>query len=93
MDDAQPVQEVLTELPRGDEIVQVAMGGGDDANVDARMRSIRPDGLNLGVLEKPQQPRLHVQAHVADFVEKQRAAMRELELAARLGARRRSCLL
>ena len=91
MDDAQPVQEVLTELAGGDEIVQVAIGGGDDANVDTRMRLVRPDGLNLAVLEKPQQPRLHAQAHVADFVEKQRAAMRELELAALARDRRRWC--
>ena len=43
---------------------------------------VRADGLDLAVLEKPQQQRLHAQAHLADFVEKQRAAMRELELAA-----------
>ena len=86
MDDAQPVQEVLTELPGGDEIVQVAIGGGDHAHVDRRLRLVRPDGLDLAVLEKSQQPRLHAQAHVADFVEKQRTPMRELELAAFLGA-------
>ena len=35
VDDAQPVQEVLAELAGGDEVVQVAIGGGDDANVHA----------------------------------------------------------
>ena len=82
VDDAQPVQEVLAELAGGDELVQVAIGGGDDPHVDARLRLVRADGLDLAVLEKPQQQRLHPQAHLADFVEKQRAAMRELELAA-----------
>ena len=82
VDDAQPVQEVFAELAGGDELVQVAIGGGDHANVDTRLRVVGPDRLDLAVLEKPQQQRLHAQAHLADFVEKQRAAMRELELAA-----------
>ena len=82
VDDAQPVQEVLAELAGGDELVQVAIGGGDDAHVDPRLRVVGADRLDLAVLEKPQQQRLHAQAHLADFVEKQRAAMRELELAA-----------
>ena len=82
VDDAQPVQEVLAELAGGNEVVQVAIGGGDHANVDTRLRFVRADGLDLAVLEKPQQQGLHAQAHLADFVEKQRAAMRELELAA-----------
>ena len=42
---------------------------------------IGPDGLNLAVLEKPQEQGLHAQAHLADFVQEQRAAVRELELA------------
>ena len=82
VDDAQPVQEVLAELAGGDEVGQVAIGGGDHAHVDTRLRLVRPDGLDLAVLEKPQQQRLHAQAHLAHFVEEQRAAMRELELAA-----------
>ena len=82
VDDAQPVQQVLAELAGGDELVQVAIGGGDHAHVDPRLRVVGADRLDLAVLEKPQQQRLHAQAHLADFVEKQRAAMRELELAA-----------
>ena len=68
--------------PAATRSLEVAVGGGDHAHVDARLRLIRPDGLDLAVLEKPQQERLHAQAHLADFVEEQRAAMRELELAA-----------
>jgi sugar (pentulose or hexulose) kinase len=36
VDDAQPVQEVLAELTGGNEVVQVAIGGGDHANVETR---------------------------------------------------------
>ena len=82
VDDAQPVQQVLAELAGGDQVGQVAIGGGDHAHVDPRLRFVRADGLDFAVLEKPQQQGLHAQAHLADFVEKQRAAMRELELAA-----------
>ncbi len=82
VDDAQPVQQVLAELAGSDELVQVAIGGGDHAHVDPRLRVVGADRLDLAVLEKPQQQRLHAQAHLADLVEKQRAAMRELELAA-----------
>ena len=82
VDDAQPVQEVFAELAGGDELVEIAIGGGDDADVDTRLRVVGPDCLYLAVLEKPQQQRLHPQAHLADFVEKERAAVRELELAA-----------
>ena len=85
VDDAQPVQEVLAELAGGDEVVQVAIGGGDHANVDSACDWSEPTAWSLAVLEKPQQPRLHAQDHVADFVEKQRTAMREPELAALLG--------
>ena len=33
-------------------------------------RVVGADSLNLAVLEKPQQQRLHAQAHLADFVQK-----------------------
>ena len=82
MDDLQPVQQVLAELAGRHQVAQVAVGGRDHPNVDARLRLIRTHGLDLAVLEKPQQERLHAQAHLADFVQEQRAAMRQLELAA-----------
>ena len=80
VDDAQPVQQVFTELTGRDVIGQVPVGRGDHADVDARLRVVRADGLDLAVLEKPQEQRLHPQAHFADFVEEQRAPVRELEL-------------
>ena len=46
-----------------------------------RLHVVGADGLHLAVLEEPQQQRLHAQAHLADFVEEQRAAVRQLQLA------------
>ena len=42
---------------------------------------VRADRLDLAVLEEAQQQRLHAQAHLADFVEEQRAAVGQLQLA------------
>ena len=55
---------------------------GHHPDVDARLRLIRTHCLDLAILEKAQEKRLHAQAHLADFVEKERAPMRKLELAA-----------
>ena len=44
-------------------------------------RAVRgADALHLPVLEKTQQEPLHAQAHLADFVQEQRAAIGQLEL-------------
>ncbi len=69
VDDLQPVQQVLAEMAGRHQVGKVAVGGRDHPNVDARLRLIRTDGLDLAVLEKPQQERLHAQAHLADFVQ------------------------
>ena len=39
------------------------------------------DGLNLSAFQKPQQLSLHLQAHLPDFVEEERALMRLLQTA------------
>ena len=41
--------------------------------------SVAADGLNLAALEESQQFGLHLQAHLADFVEEDRAAVRRFE--------------
>ena len=43
---------------------------------------MRADRLDLARLEESQEQRLHPQAHLADFVEEQRAAVGHLQLAA-----------
>jgi hypothetical protein len=47
------------------------------------------NGLNLAVFEEAQQHRLHAQAHLSDFIEKDRPAMRDLKLAGFVAVRTR----
>ena len=81
VDDAEPIEQVLAELAGRDALGQIAVGRRDDAHVDACAGVVGADRLNLAVLEEAQQQRLHAQAHLADFVEEQRAAVRQLQLA------------
>ena len=81
VDDAQAVEEILTELPGGHALGQVAIGRCDDTDVGNRRGLVRTDRLDFTGLEEPEQERLHPQAHFTHFVEEQRAAMRELQLA------------
>src|SRR6185295_8822782 len=67
--------------------LQIVVGRRDDPDIRANY-PIATDSLNLLCLDCSQQLRLGVGAKVADFVEKQRPAMRQLEAADPL--RRRS---
>ena len=60
--------------------MQVAVGRGDDAHVDLQRRRAA-DALEALLLERAQDLGLQRQRQVADLVEEQRAAMRQLELA------------
>ena len=81
MDDPEPVEEVFAELSLPHALSEVAVRRRDDADIGVGTEIVGADGLNFAALEKSQQERLHPQAHVADFVEKERAPIRQLELA------------
>ena len=71
--DVEAVEQVLAEASLGDELLEVGVGGGDDADVDLdRVRLA--ERMDLVGLEEAQQLRLEVEADVADFVEEERAA-------------------
>ena len=93
-DDVEAVVEVLAELPVGDHLRQVAVGRRDDADVGAQ-RAGAAEALELVLLQDAQDLRLRVGAHVADFVEEQRAAVGLLEAADALlvGAGERALLV
>ena len=74
-DDVEAVEEVLAEAAVGDQRVEVGVGGGDDADVDAMGPGLA-ERMDLARLEEAQQLGLHVEADVADLVEEQRAAAR-----------------
>ena len=79
-DDIQPIEQVLAKPSLGDHAAQVAVGGGDDADVD--LGGVRvADPLELALLQHPQQLHLQRRAHRPDFVEEQRAFVRLLDAA------------
>ena len=87
-DDVEAVEEVLAEAALGDELFEVGVGRGDDADVDL-------DGLRLAErvdfvgLEEAQQLRLDVEADLGDLVEEERAAGGGADHARRRRCRRR----
>jgi hypothetical protein len=76
--DAEPEQQVLTEAVSGDGLSEILVGRRDDPNVDAD-RSGSADSSNEAILEDSQKLDLHVEAHVADFIEEQGTAVGFLE--------------
>jgi hypothetical protein len=80
-DHVEPIEQVAAEAPRLDLRLQVAVGGGDDAHIDLHRR-VAAHRTHLAVLEHAQELPLEPDAHVADLVEEERAAVGLLEQAA-----------
>ena len=87
--DVQTVVEVFAELLAPHLLEQVAIGRRNHAHVDDGAGLLGADALNLAVLEEPQQHALHAQAHLADFVEQDRAAVGRLEKSRAIAIRAR----
>ncbi len=64
------------------------MGRGNDPHI-ALERVVAAHAVELAVAEHPQQTRLQVERHVADFIEEERAAIGLLEAPATHGLRAR----
>ena len=79
MDDVQPVVQVLTERPGSDLLQEVAVGGGHEPDVHGRVPRIGADALDFAGFQEAEEQRLHAQAHLADFVHEQGAAVRQLQ--------------
>ena len=88
------VEQVAAERTAHDGFFEVAVRGGNDAHI-ALARGIAADALIDALLQDAQQLHLHRQAHVADLVEEQRAALGDLEpaLAGGDGAGERALLV
>src|SRR2546422_1572401 len=78
LDSAQAIEQVRSEPTLVDELAQGLVRRGDDSNVDVD-RPAAPDPLDLALLERAQDLRLHDEGHVADLVEEQRPAAGQLE--------------
>ena len=72
--DVEAVVEVLAEMAAADGVERVAVGGADDADVDLA-RAGRTHGLDGGGLQEAQKLGLQGRGHLADLVQKERAAI------------------
>ncbi len=86
-DDRKHVEPVSTDrrgsAPLPPRALQVAVGRGDHAHVDAQAARTA-DALELALLQHAQQLRLRLGRQLADLVEEQRAAVGQLEAATAL---------
>ena len=80
------VEEILAERPLPDRVAEIAVRGGDDADVD-RALDVRSDPADHAVLQDTQQLDLHRRGRIADLVEKDRPAVGFVEQAALLADR------
>ena len=78
--DIQAIVQILAEQALLDKLAQFAVGGGDDAHIGFDWHAAADGGV-FTLLQHAQQARLGFQRHVADFVEKQRAAFGLFETA------------
>ena len=76
--DVQSVEQIFAEQALVDLLLQITVGGGDDPHIGADRRAAA-DRRVLALLQYAKQPGLRLHGHVADLVEKQRAAFRLLE--------------
>ncbi len=77
-DDAEAVIEVLAKAPGGDGARQIDVGRGENARIH-RARGALAEAAELALLDQAQELHLQRQRHVADLVQEQRAAARELD--------------
>ena len=92
--DVEPMKQVFAEAGFLDRAREILVGRRNDANIDLD-RCLATDAIELALGQHPQQTRLQRRRHVADFIEKQRAAIGLFETpdAARVGARERASLV
>src|SRR5690606_22543415 len=88
----QAIKEVFAEITLCNRCRQVTVRGSDDANV-ARARLVAAHALEGAFLQYAQQLDLHRQAHVANFIQEQRAALSQFEATGSCTYRTRECAL
>src|SRR3546814_2376869 len=71
---AEPEEQVFAEFAFGDRGAEILVGGRNDADVDG-LHLAAADADDRPLFEHAEQFDLHVETHVADFVEKERAAL------------------
>ena len=78
--DVEAVVEILAEAAGADLLLEVAVGRGDDADVDLLGLAVA-DAEDDALLQRAEELHLEVQRQLADLVEEERALVGRLELA------------
>ena len=78
--DVQPVEQIGTEAASLDFLRQIAIGGGDDPHIGGLLAA-GAEAAIAAAFQEPQELGLERQRHLADLIEKQRAALRRLDKA------------
>lgn len=77
--DVQAVEQVRTESLAGHRLLEIAVGGRQQAHVELD-GLFRPHPLDVPLLDGPQQLGLNRQGQLPDFIEEERAVVRQFEL-------------
>lgn len=85
-DDVEAVEEIFAEAAVADELVEVFVGGGEDADVDVDGEVVA-DAADFLFLEDAEQAALELGGHGPDFVEEQGAAVGVMEETVLVGDR------
>ena len=83
-DDIEPVKKVFAEFPLLDILFQIAIGGGDDADIRLH-RLIATDAGVFPLLEHAENLALQGHGHVANFIQKEGSSIALLEAPLALG--------
>ena len=68
-DDVQAVEQILTELAFLHPLFEILVSGSDNPHIHFH-RCIAANAIKLTVCQHAQQTRLHIQRHIANFIEK-----------------------
>jgi hypothetical protein len=74
-DDIHPIVEILADTAFLDGLLQIAIRGRDDPDVERNFRA-SPHGSGGSLLERPKKLRLETERHVPDLVEEESATLR-----------------
>jgi hypothetical protein len=77
-DDLQTIEKILAKTTRFYLLGEVFVSGGDNSNVDIN-RASRTDWVNFSLLEDTQKLHLKLWTHLPNFIQEDRAAIRELK--------------
>ena len=78
-DDVETVVQVLAEALGRNFLGEVLVGGRDDTHIDLHGGD-PPEALKRAILQHPQELRLHLKGHIANFVEEQGPPIGQLKM-------------